>query len=200
MPIDFTLFDILKCNLEIPSITNLPIPISKSNPPMAPKSFDNKWICFLFISNKVLLIFKYSVHDPSFNFWWNRILNPLTIAVLKGGKRVGWRKYKILATAGPRPFIFKESNLRISSTSCLSLEVWRQELRNLPKALLLSSFSYMSRILSLGFQKKACAAPSKIYFCSEIDVTTISKEEPLKSEPNLRVINHFNQIYSFYKQ
>ena len=43
------------------------------------------------------------------------------MAVLNGGNQVGCKKYKILATAGPSPFIFNSSNFTISFIRCSSV-------------------------------------------------------------------------------
>src|SRR3972149_3772538 len=91
----------------------------------------------------------------------------------------------MLAAAGPRPFMFLSESLIISDKSCSSLEAERHASRNCPKNLLFCSFSYMSGMRNLGFQKKAWEAPLKTCFCSVIEFKTTSRDEPLKSFPKV---------------
>ncbi|MCH3962754.1 MAG: hypothetical protein LKE46_00605 [Clostridium sp.] len=91
----------------------------------------------------------------------------------------------MLATAGASPFILYSSSLIISFIILSVFFADKQDSRNCPKIILFLSFSYMSGILNLVFQKNGWAAPLKTCFCSVMQDNTNSNGEPLKSFPKV---------------
>lgn len=118
-----------------------PEPMSNSSPASAPRSLESRARCSWLKRTIPERMARYSSQRPNLTLAPISALYPLTIAVLKGGMWVGWRKYIRLATAGPRPLMFRASSRCTAAISSASVWQQAQVSRKRPKASWFSRFS-----------------------------------------------------------